>query len=485
MGIDEGSLGNFLEYMRKTANKVKGVVEGAHAVVVTHYDADGLSSAAIIAKMLQRLGTTFHIRVVEQVDQSILTDLSELDYDVFIFTDMGSGAFDFISKIISRQNIIIIDHHPPLKNRNNTAGRLIEINPFIFGIDGSSNSSASTLSYLLSKNIDKRNTSLAPLAIVGAVGDRQDMGEYYSLKGLNKIAVEDGIKRGYLKVEMGLRLFGIRSKPLVSCLENTMDPFLPGLTGNEGACLLFLKKIGVEPVEEGRLKTYSMLSEEEKKRLATELVKYLLSKGFSAKMAESIFGTMYFLTQEDVNSPLYDAREYATVLNACGRLEHYSIAIALGLGYRGKVLQKALDDFLQYKKLLSTVLNKLRQNEKRIINMEHVLVVDARGLIPPKVAGSLASILASSRIFNADKPLLVVAGKGKLKISMRQPAKLRKIYYGIHLGEILHHAANKTGGMGGGHAMAAGGTIFDGGFERFLNVLNEVIGWRIKGFKNV
>ena len=43
---------------------------------------------------------------------------------------------------------------------------------------------------------DRGNQDLSPLALVGALGDRQDKGEGRSLTGLNKVAVDDAVSKG-------------------------------------------------------------------------------------------------------------------------------------------------------------------------------------------------------------------------------------------------------------------------------------------------
>lgn len=476
VSMKEENIRDFVDFLRKSTPDIRKYLKDTAVLVVTHYDADGLSSAAILAGFLQKIDVAFHIRVLEQLDEESIENIRGLDYDVVIFSDMGSSVRNILTERLRRSRIIIIDHHPVLGGEDRNRGHVYEYNPFLFGLDGSTIASASTIAYLFAKCLEKTCVNLAPLAIVGALGDRQDLGERYSLSGLNEIAVTDAVKNGLVKVEIGLRLFGLQTKPLVTCLENTMDPFLPGLTGNEGACLLFLKRIGVQPVEKSRPRTYSSLSEDEKRRLATELVKYLLSIGYSAKQAESIFGTLYYLVREDPVSPLYDAREYATLLNACGRLERYSLAIALGLGFRGKTLHKAVSEFMKYKKILSEAINRILSEEKYIRHFDHCVFVDARDLIPQKMAGSIASILSSSRMIVAGKPVIVVAGKSKLKISVRKPWNALRRYKNLHLGEILAHATKEAGGFGGGHANAAGGLIPEEKLEEFVESFNKIIG---------
>ena len=61
---------------------------------------------------------------------------------------------------------------------------------------------------------------LAPIALVGALGDMQDKYEQRSLRSLNEIIVNDGVAAGLLKVEKDLIFFGTRNKTHLQDVSN-------------------------------------------------------------------------------------------------------------------------------------------------------------------------------------------------------------------------------------------------------------------------
>ena len=69
---------------------------------------------------------------------------------------------------------------------NNTsplAGDIIQINANLCGIDGNYEACGATLCYSFAKTLDEKNIDLSPLAIAGAIGDKQYIG---GIRGHNK-----------------------------------------------------------------------------------------------------------------------------------------------------------------------------------------------------------------------------------------------------------------------------------------------------------
>ena len=108
-----------LDLLKVQAKKAAELVEKSSFVrVFTHFDADGISAGAIIAKSLLRFGKPFHVRFLKGLNQKVEYDSDEL----VILADMGSGYPDVVSQIDA--DVIIIDHHTVVgKNVSSTAGR--------------------------------------------------------------------------------------------------------------------------------------------------------------------------------------------------------------------------------------------------------------------------------------------------------------------------------------------------------------------------
>ena len=437
------------------------------ALLVSHYDADGLTSASILAYLLSEREIPFHVKIAEQVDARLLDSVASLPYEEVIFTDLGSGEYSLIQRALAGSTrVIIIDHHQPDPGERREG--VDEINPHSFGVDGSAEASSSTLAYLFAKYAGGEVPYCAPLAVVGALGDRQDAGPRFTLTGLNKEVLEEAKRRGLMREEVGLRLSALNSRPLVKALEYTFDPYIPGLSGREDMCVSFLKSIGVEPFEDGRPRYARDLSREETRKLATSLVKYMIEKGLPASEAERIFGVNYYLTSEELDSPLRDARGFAQVLNSCGRTGNYAIAIGLCLGYRGRLLKRALEIVREYKRTLAMALQESRKESRRRV-VGRVVAVDLRDLIDGRVAGAVASMIAQT----SSSPVVLVLGSGSgglVKVSARAGERS-----GADLGVALRKVARRCGGVGGGHKKAGGALISPEKLEEFLKALAEEV----------
>ena len=341
---------NFVNSQREEFSK-QVLDEREPVLLISHYDADGLTSASLSAILLRKNGVPFHLRIVEQIDEHTLSKMKDLSYKKIIFTDLGSGEYSLIKTQLKGKKVFIIDHHQPEESPRKED--ILEVNPYFHGINGSIESSSSTLTYLFLKTIDDEMIKHSPLAIVGALGDRQDVGPRFSLVGLNEIVAKEAEEYGLVRREIGLRLAGSKSRPILKALEYTFDPYIPGLSGKEDSCLMFLKEIGIEPSKNGELRYMKDLSKNEIKKLATALIKHMLDAGVPLKDAERIFGTNYYLQSEHEESFLHDAREYVQILNSCGRMGRYGVAIAICIGVREKVLGEALEIAREYRRTLA------------------------------------------------------------------------------------------------------------------------------------
>lgn len=445
-------------------------------LVVTHLDADGLSAGSILLQALLGMGFSPTLRVVKQLDEGAISEISTLPQRNIVFTDLGSGQKSLLSGLRGKA-IFLVDHHQPEAG----VDEFQELNPHTFGLDGSSELSAAGTAYFLAKAMDPSNRRLANLAIVGAMGDIQDKGERGTLTGLNARIAEEAEAAGLLTVRKGLRLYGFESRPLVKCMEYTMEPYLPGLSGDEGACYKLVKDLGIDPRRpDGSWKSVADLSREELKTVINGIIKYLVSHGLSSREAESIVGAVYTFGGEAPDSPLRDAREFASSLNACGRLGRYGLGISICMGDRGSAMAELKEVLAQYKKTISGYLGWLQANPGVIKLLPHVQAILAGDAIDDKMIGPVVSIAMSSAPFTTAKPILGFANSsGVAKVSARgTPDLVRK---GLNLGRIMKEAAEKHGGTGGGHNIAAGAQVPLGAEEAFLSTADELVAKTVTG----
>jgi single-stranded-DNA-specific exonuclease len=446
--------------------------------VFSHLDADGVAAAGIMGKTLLRLDTRFRLRVTQWVDEKIIGEIVADKPQLVIFTDFGSGYLDLLNEKIPDVKVLILDHHQVNGDVDNV--NFVQVNPHLHGIDGATDVSGSGVAYFVAKAVSAENVDLAPIALVGALGDMQDKNEQRKLCGLNELIVEDAVAAKLVKVEKDLTFFGRETRPIHRALAAATTPFIPGLSGEEDKCLAFLASLDIKLKDGERFRALRDLSEDEKKKLSSALADHLIARGLHADV-ESLIGTVYVLNREEPWTPLRDAREFAVVLNSTGRLDSPSLGIAICMGDRGAALEEANKVLEDYRKSISTYLGWVMEKPERMKEFEHIYVVYGETFINEKIIGTISSILVSG-LANPEKPLIAfsnIEAENAAKFSARTTdTALSK---GVNLGDVMHVASEKYGGKGGGHNVAAGAQVPIDQVENFINTVNDLVGKQLKG----
>ena len=159
------------EFTNKFLEKTKD--QGIH--LVSHFDTDGITSAAIFSKTLTRLNKQFSIKIIKQLTEKEIQTFP-LDKIIFLL-DLGSNSLTELGKL--ENEIFIIDHHE-LETKD-IPENIHLINPHY--LKKYIELCGAELTYLFSKQISDINKDLAYLAIIGMVGDTD---EFLDLDG-NKV----------------------------------------------------------------------------------------------------------------------------------------------------------------------------------------------------------------------------------------------------------------------------------------------------------
>ena len=437
--------------------------------VVSHIDADGLTSAAIICTALDRIGIGYSTRFVKQLDDTIIADLAEQDHELVIFTDLGSGMLESIQS--HGINAIVSDHHQPRGEMQN------HLNPHLFGANGSYELSGSGTTYILASALGD-NRDLADLAIVGAMGDLQHMKKGY-LTGINRLILEEGANSNVLKFEKDITLFGKQTRPVFKLLQFASDPYIPGLTGSEDACIEFLHKQGIRFSGDERWRRWIDLEQGEKQKVVSALVQYCLSAGLPPYKIERLIGEVYTLLKEGEGTEMRDASEYSTLLNATARYDHAEIGLAVCMGDRGDAYEQACKLLAEHRKNLVDGLMFVK--EQGLTKLKNLQYFDAGSSIRETIVGIIAGMSTS---ITSDRSLPIIAfadTDGGVKVSARGTQDL--IRKGLNLSEAMSKISAEVGGAGGGHDIAAGATIPIVAKDEFIRKLDEMIGMQIRNSK--
>lgn len=476
--------------MKKRAKEVADVLLTSEEVeVIGHIDADGITASSIASAALKRAGVRHEVRFVKKLDDEEIARINKLSKMVYL-VDLGSGYADKL-----RSDVCIADHHQPsLPCRSKTVKRTIfdfdsdvsterlHLNPHLFGGDGSRELCGAGASYLVAKAMDTKNIDLAPLAIVGAVGDFQDA-DARRLIGLNTLIVKDAVDHGMVEVEEDLRLFGRETRPIAKLLQYSSDPSLPGLSGRPGECSSFISSAGVEIKKGGQYVTWSMLDREEKSRIISALVELLIDDGREEKDIIRLVGECYCLRHEEERSELRDAKEFSTLLNSCGRYGKAMVGLDVCCGDRGDRWKESLKQLRSHRENIAEALNVVKKCGVERQAFGHLQYI--RGPvgfcipIEDTVVGIVAGMLLGSGEIPDDRPIVAFAeslganGEMKTKASARGTKAL--VERGLDLSKAMKEASEKCAGTGGGHNIAAGATVPEGREREFLSYLDLIL----------
>lgn len=418
--------------------------------VVSHHDADGIAAASIMTGALTHANKQFHVTITKGLDSDIIENLAKEGNEAILFLDMGSGQIDSLEHLDAK--IAVLDHHKPIRKSR----KVVQVNPHFHDIDGMTESCASALSFLAAVMMDPCNWNLSPIAIAGIIGDRQHMG---GMKGVNQQILDYAVEKGYVSVQRGLNLKG---PTVADAIADSIDPYFVGLSGRKDNVLAFLDSMKLNPST-----PMGALDEIYRRKLTSMLSLRLMGQGCRPETVEELVSEIHWIPSMSMS-----AMDLADLLNACGRMDHEGVGVALCMGD-----QDAL-----------TLAGDLRREYNRKI-LEKLMLIESDGVSQmPSVqhfAAEVASLagaqtgLAMQYILDQSKPTLALSHvRGKVKVSSRGTKHL--VSKGLDLSAALKKAAEKVGGIGGGHAVAAGATIPEGKEEEFLKSVDEMVSLQLR-----
>lgn len=426
-----------LDLLKESARKASEIVSKHEFIrVYTHYDADGISAGAVVAKALIRLKKNFQISFLKTLNDDFEYDKGEL----LIFADMGSAYPEKMSKV--ETDLIILDHHIPV-GEINAKKNFVHMNPHLFGFDGTYELSASGISYFFARALGN-NYDLASLAILGILGDKQ------KFERLNEVILNEGKEKGYIEEIKGINL---PSGKLKKVLTLSLEPYL-GFYKKDDELNDFLNKLKIDGE-----KDFDDLSFEEIQRLSDAIALRLLKQGCYEGVFNNIFGKRIILK----NMLIKSAALLTDVINSCGRIGATGIAMGLLLGDRS-YLDKALNIYEDYLTKVHEELLKRKNDVREGFCIRYIVMDDA----------PTTSLIATtySRYILSDKPLVVINKKNdKVKVSARTNERVAQK---LNLAEVMRLIAEKVGGTGGGHRVAAGANIPPNKIEEFLKEVDRI-----------
>jgi len=436
-----------LKKLKEFAESFLKKTEKRSILVISHFDTDGITSAAIFGKCLKKLDKNFSFKIVKSLDEQTINELPKTK--VLVFLDLGSGSIEDISKL--KNDIFIIDHHEIQKDFNYPENMNI-INPHL--IENCELVSGSCVSYLVSKELAKKDAESANLAIVGMVGDIME-------REIGRL-VNEILKDAGATIKKGLLLYP-STRPLNKALEYCSNPYIPGITGNSfGACDL-LREAGIEFTKNG-YKSLIEIDEEEMQRLVTALALRFPNQDAISGLIGNLFLIKFF-------NKIEDARELSALINACSRMGNSEVALLFCMGNKN-AKEQAEKIYIKYKQSIINALNQINSNPK--IEGKQYVIMNAQDRIQDTIIGTIASILSMSSIYEEGKIIITMAyNQDKIKVSSRISGRRNATESGRNLKDIMDSITELIGGESGGHKFAAGCVISKDKEEAFIELIKK------------
>ncbi|MBI5859964.1 MAG: DHH family phosphoesterase [Nitrosarchaeum sp.] len=446
-------------------DKISDCIKSKKSIsVTTHIDCDGLTSGSIITKALIRAGARCTIRTSKEFSKKVIDSLKKDSRDFHVITDLAGGFANNLDASLG-ENWIVLDHHQISEKEYDNQK---VINAWKYGIDGGTEICAGGMAYLAAMALDDKNLDLSAIAVVSALGDRQDQGERKSFIGKNYEIANTAKEEGLVDIDLDLLLVGRETRPLSDALAFTSQPFIEGLTWNRDACLSLLNSSGIQLKEGGRWRVPAELNDEEKRLVIETITKFTSGKNATEIMSELI-GYTYTFPREDKRSFLRDGREFSTMLNSCGRISRSGVGIAVCMGDRNKILREGETILTDYRRMIREYMNILTNERWRVSESKTCVMVNGEGIVPEMMTGTISSLIAGSPK-NAGKIVILRTGgeENTIKFSSRKSFGCKSE---INLSELMRTGAEKFDGVGGGHNAAAGAKITKDKLDGFLDYL--------------
>jgi len=449
-----GEIANFLK--PRLAEKIQIKVN-------THTDPDGISAGNLFARALNYYDVPHHVSFGGPPEKEDVEKLEKQDYELFVFLDQGTGQFELIEEHLldKDREVLILDHHP---GEIRETPNLSHLNPLDFGLEGTKEVSSSGVVYSVLKELDDHFEPLSIIALIGALGDRQNLPSGFT--GVNEVIEEKAIEEGHIMVREGLKLNG-RSLPLAECLTRSTRPFLFGLSGDEESARDLIEDLGLDSGA-----SLEELDEEEEEELRAGIMDRIEATP-TESLENALWGTVYRSEAEGVFEGEY-LHEYVTLLDACEKPEREEVGFAALFGDEDAG-EEAGELLKNYQERMIGAINWFVSGEDRVKVMENVKLVDAGSEIGTGMMGEVLSVAIESGVIGDEGPTIALTdlSEDRVKVSARAGPDLEQSEK--HLGDVMNEASMEFGGDGGGHKTAAAAHIPRESKEKFVEKVNMLL----------
>jgi single-stranded-DNA-specific exonuclease len=423
--------------IQESVEEIKSLSKSKPIKVISHFDTDGITSAAILTRALQRTNIKFSLEILKGLEQEYIEKLSS--DNILIFLDLASNSLKHLGK--KDTEVFILDHHEIIET---IPPNVRMINPTIYNQEPLSSSG---ICYLFAKTLSQNNKDLANLAVLGMVGDLLE-------KNLSKV-YDEILKDSETTIKKGLLIYP-STRPLDRTLQYSSNPYISGVSGSYHGAINLLMQANIKKVN-GKFPALYELTDDQMGSLLTAI----MVKCADQEKSQEMIGNLYLI---NFFNKLEDAREISALINSCSRMGNHYIALGFCLGNK-KCKEQAEKIYIKYKQLLVSGLKFVSESKEDKIQGKNYVIINAKNNIKDTIIGTIASIISNSPTYEKGTIIVALAyNKDKIKVSARIAGR-----EGRNVREVLNQVVVPLKGEVGGHPKAAGCLISKENETQFLS----------------
>ncbi len=327
--------------------------------IISKLSVNGIISASILSKALQRLNKIFTINFFKEINQYKIKEISLNQNKTFIVLDPEVLDADLLIRIEDKDFFII-------SNKEQTT---------------------SELTYNLIKEIDNLNSDLVYLPII--------------TNQQNTLLVQEAEKSNQIKSIKAVKLFGSNTRPIHKTIELSIEPFIMGFSGSEENTINLLKELGI-PL---KIKDYWNSMQD----LTDQQIENIISSLSLNYSKQEIIGTSLILNDREKNNPLKDLTEFKLFLELCVLYNQPSLGIAkclLSKEYKERASTLVND----YKHSIINALSLFytRNNQVLITEKENCILINYGHLISELILGKVVELIQNSELYPQKKRVIAL-----------------------------------------------------------------------------
>lgn len=442
----------------EVASLLREKLEERTVDIFTHADADGISASSLFAMYLHLHGLPFRIKFTRPYGSREMTELGKSEGKrFFVFLDQGSREIPTLERAVTNRGheVLILDHHPGQQTQD---PHLLCLNPHLMGLNGAKEACASTVVYSVVEKMERRLRREVWLALVGALGDRQELPEGFT--GVNALLLRRALEEGVVEKKEGMKLLDREGVPVSECLRISVRPYLPGISGNSTASAEITERLGFPPSS-----SLEELGEEGERRLCGALL-----ERFGEGRRGALWGNVYYLKDRS----LPNLRKWAVALDASDTYKRPEIGFAANLGDE-EAREECLLLLQGYQRRMLENMAWFSRNLPSFHTTPRARYVRVGREVPSSEMGEMLSLALESGLVEDDRPLIGLAESGEDEVKVSGRATFHLTSLGINIGRVMNEAASAVGGEGGGHDVSGAAYIPKGRVEDFVREVERCL----------